>query len=77
MIVIYIPPEDNSAISRDAQIALALQKIEDDEVHNLKKKEQMIMRDGEFSIMMKQKEEDEAQKLMEKEKQAMKSTLTG
>ena len=46
MIAISSPPEDNTAISRDDQLALALQRLEEDEVQNLEKKEQMIMRDG-------------------------------
>ena len=71
VIAISIPPEENTAISRDAQLSLALQQLEEDEVQNLEKKEHMIMRDGEFSTMMQQQEEDEAQKLMEKEQQAM------
>ena len=54
MIAIYIPTEDNTAISRDAQIALAIQWLEEDEVQNLEKKENMIMRDGEFATMMQQ-----------------------
>ena len=66
MIAIFSPPEDNTDISRDAQIALAFQLLEDDEVQNLEKKENMIMRDGEFATIMQQQEEDEAQKLMEK-----------
>ena len=53
-------------IFKDAQLALALQQLEDNEVHNLEKKEQMIMRDGKFTTMIQQQEEDEAQKLMEK-----------
>ena len=51
---------------RDAQLALALQQLEKDEVQNLEAKEQMIMRDGELVTIMKQQEENEAQKLMEK-----------
>ena len=62
------------AISRDDQLALALQRLEEDEVHNLEKKEHMIMRDGKFAIMMQHKEEDKAQKSMEKEQRAMTST---
>ena len=52
MIAISIPPEDNMNISRDSQLALALQQIEEDEVQNLEKKENMIMRDGDFSTMI-------------------------
>ena len=59
------------AISRDAQPALALQWLDEDEVQNLEKKEQMIMRDGEFTTMMQQQEVDEAQKSTEKEQRAM------
>ena len=40
------PPEDNTDTYRDYQLALALQKLEEDEVQNLKEKEQMIMRGG-------------------------------
>ena len=46
--------------SRDAQSALAMQRLEEDKVQNMEKKEHMIMRDGEFSTMMQQQEEDEA-----------------
>ena len=52
MIAIYIPPEDNTDISRDYQLALALQRLEEDDVQDLEKKEHMIMRDGEFATMM-------------------------
>ena len=65
-IAISSPPEDNMDISRDAQITLALQQLEEDEVHNLGKKEHIIMRYGELATMMQHQEEDEAQKLMEK-----------
>ena len=65
------------AIFRDAQLTLALQRLEEEEVQNLEKKERIIMRDGEFVTMMQQKEEDEAQKSMEKEQRAMASTPTG
>ena len=41
-----------------------LQQFEDDEVHNLEKKEQMIMRDYELATIVQQNEEDEAQKSM-------------
>ena len=54
-----------------------MQRLEEDEVQNLEKKEHMIMRDGEFSTMMQQQEEDKVQKLMEKEQRAMTSTPTG
>ena len=66
MIYISIPPEDNAVISGYSQLALALQRLEEDKVQNLEKKEQMIMRDGEFATMMQHQEEDEAQKSMEK-----------
>ena len=66
MISISTPPESNTAICIDAQLAFALQKLEEDEVQNLEKKEQMIMRDGEFVTMMQHQDEDEAQKLMDK-----------
>ena len=55
---ISIPLEDNSAISRDTQLALALQRLEEDEVQNLEKKEQMITRNGNFVTMIQQQEED-------------------
>ena len=58
VISISIPPEDNTDISRDTHLALALQRLEEDEVQNMDKKEQMIMRDGYFSTMIQQKEED-------------------
>ena len=57
-IVIYILPEENTAISRDTQLALALHRLEEDEVQHLEKKEQMIMRDGNFTTMIQQQEED-------------------
>ena len=44
-----------------------MQRLEEDKVHNLEKKEQMIMRDGELATIMQHQEEDEAQKLTEKE----------
>ena len=66
MIAISSPPEDNADISRDAQLDLELQWLEEDEVQNLEKKEQMIMRDGNFATTMQHQDEDEAQKLMEK-----------
>ena len=56
---------------------MALQRLEEEEVQNLEKKEHIIMRDGEFSTMMQQQEEDEAQKLMDKEQRATTSTPTG
>ena len=65
------------AISRDTKLALALQRLEEDEVQNLDKKEHMIMKYGKFATMIQHQEEDYAQKLMEKEQQAMSSTPTG
>ena len=44
-----------------------LQRLEEEKVHNLEVKEQMIMRDVELATIMKQQEEDEAQKSMDKE----------
>ena len=64
-------------ISIDAQLALELQWLEEDEVENMENKENMIMRDGEFVTMMQQQEEDKAQKLMEKEQWDMSSMPTG
>ena len=52
------PPEDNATISGDTQLAFVLQRLEDDEVQNLEKKEQMIMRYGELATMMQQQEEE-------------------
>ena len=49
-------------ISRDTHIALALHIYEEDEVHNLEKKEYMIIRDGGFATMIQQQEEDKAHK---------------
>ena len=77
VIAISIPPEDNTDISRDAQLALVLQILEEDKVKNMDKKEQMSMRDGKCSTMMQHQEEDEAHKSMEKEQWAMTSTPTG
>ena len=56
MIAISRPPEDNAAISRDTQLVLALQQIEEDEVHNIENKEQMIMRDDNFPTKIQQEE---------------------
>ena len=64
-------------ISRGAHIALALKQLEEGEVQNLEKKEQMIIRDGKFATIMQQQEEDEVQKLMEKEQWAMTSMPKG
>ena len=58
MIAISSPPEDNADISGDVQIALVLQRLEEDDVQNLEKKEHMIMRDGDFATMIQQQEED-------------------
>ena len=58
MIAISSPLGDNPSISRDTQLALALQRLEEDEVQNLEKKKHMIMRDGEFATMIQQQEED-------------------
>ena len=71
VISIYRQPEDNVDISRDTWLDLTLQRLDEDEVHNLEKKEQMITRDGNFATIMQHQEEDEAQKLMEKEQRAM------
>ena len=65
-ITISIPTEDNTAITIDAQIALEMKQLGEDEVHNLGKKEQTIMRYGELATMMQHQEEDEAQKLVDK-----------
>ena len=65
-IAIYSPPDNNTAIFRYAQLALAPQQLEEDEVHNLEEKENIIMMDGKLATMVQQQEEDEAQKLMEK-----------
>ena len=54
MIAISNPPEDKAAIFRYAQLALLLQRLEEDEMQNLEEKEQMIMRDGKFVTMMQQ-----------------------
>ena len=54
-----------------------LHQLEEGEVQNLEKKEQMIMRDGEFATTIQQQEEDEALKSMKKEQRAMTSTPTG
>ena len=71
------PLEDNAVISRYSHLALALQQIEEDKVHNMEKKEHIIMRDGDFATMMQQQEEEEAQKLMDTEQRAMTSTPIG
>ena len=51
---------------RDDQLALALHRLEEDEVQNMDEKEQTIMRDDELTTIMQQQVEDEAQKLMDK-----------
>ena len=58
------------AISRDAQPALALQRLEEDEVQNMEEKEHMITRDGELAAMMQHQDEDKAHKWTEKEQRA-------
>ena len=60
-------PMKNINAPRDDKLALALQKIEEEEVHNLEEKQLMITRNGELVTIMKQQEEDKAQKSMEKE----------
>ena len=64
-------------ISRDNQLALALQQLEKEEVQNLEKKEQMIMRDDELATIMQHQEEGEAQKPMEKEQRSITSKPAG
>ena len=49
-------------ISRHAQLALALQRLEEDEVQNMEEKEQMIMRDGKLATIMQQQEVEEDHK---------------
>ena len=51
-------PEDNTAISRDTKLALVMQRLKNDEVQDLEKKEYMIMRDGDFATMIQQKEDE-------------------
>ena len=65
-ISISSPPKDNTDIYRYDQPVLGLQRLEEDEVQNMEKKEHMITRDGKFATMMQQQEEYEAQKLTEK-----------
>ena len=60
------PPEDKGTIPRDAQIAFVLQRFEEEILHNLEEKKNMVMRDGEFANMMQQQEEEKAQKSIEK-----------
>ena len=43
-IAISIPPEDNTTISRDAQLAFVLQRPEEGDVQNLEEEEHMITR---------------------------------
>ena len=61
-IAISRPPEDNSTISRDAQLAFVLQKLEEEKVQNLEEEEHIIMRDGKLATIMQHQEEDEVQK---------------
>ena len=77
VIAISNPPEDNTDISRYAQLALVLQELEEDEVQNLEEKELMFMRDGKLVTMMQQQEEESFLKSTEKEQQETKSMLTG
>ena len=51
-ISISIPQEENTSISRDTQLDLSLQQLEEDKVNNLEEKEQKIMRDGELATMI-------------------------
>ena len=67
MIDIFSPPEDNTDISREALLALAMQQLQEDDVQNLEEKEHMITRNGKLATIMQQPDVDEAQKLMEKE----------
>ena len=53
-------------ISRDSQLALALHRLEEDEMQNMEKKEHMIIRDGKFATMMQQQDEEEAHKTTKK-----------
>ena len=46
VIAISSRPEDSLAISRYAQLALALNQLEECKVHNMEEKEHMITRDG-------------------------------
>ena len=71
MIAISIPPEDNTYIYRDSQLALLMQRLEEEDVQNMDKKENVIMRDGEFATMMQHQEEEKAHKLMDKEQRSM------
>ena len=66
IIAISNPPEDKTDISREDQLALALQRLEGDKFQNMEDKEHMIMRDGELTTMMQQQEEYKVHKLMEK-----------
>ena len=54
-----------------------LQRLEEYEVRNPDKKEQIIIRYGEFATMMQHKEGGELQKLIDKKQKAMASTPTG
>ena len=53
-IAISNPPEDNTAISRDAQLALELKRLEEDKLNNLEEKEHTIMRYDKLATMMQQ-----------------------
>ena len=47
-----------------------MQLLEEEDMHTLEEKEQMIMRDDKLATMVQHKKEDKAQKLMEKEHRA-------
>ena len=51
---IYNPPEDNTSISRDAQLALELKWLEEDKLNNMEEKEHTIMRDDKLATMIQQ-----------------------
>ena len=57
-ITISSPPEGNKNIFRNDKLALVLQRLEEEEVHNAEEKEQMIMRYGEFATMIQKQEEE-------------------
>ena len=52
VISISSPPEYNSTIYRYDQLAFVLQKLEEEEMHNLEEEEQMITRDGELATII-------------------------
>ena len=54
------PTRRKTAISRDSQLSLALQQLEEYDMQNLEKKEQMIIRDGDFATFMQHKEEQKS-----------------